>query len=295
LLSCAGLSTIIEVAAALPVDVSEAVGDHHGPEESMPPLPDFVLLAMAMKERFVDIDRGCATSGETPPTVDGQLPPTVLVEQDGRVTYAVHCRAPTPYECLGIVHLFHAMLNYEAILVAHELRMRFREQPTSMSDREILEEHHRKYKPGDFERLAKEGKAGEHGILDALAVHRFEAGDGASIMYLLPFLYSGPATPFSWLTSMFDCAGADGESAVGGDVPLLIRQVMRSAKADDIAHVVAALGGPRRISAVEHLRTRNPERYRQMMAGAMLQHIEREEPDAMLLTSFHVWGSLLPR
>jgi hypothetical protein len=235
----------------------------------MIPLPEYALLVMAMKEKWIEFP-----SNETGDTV-----PTILIEQDGRVCYMIHVTVPTPEYAVPYIGMIHTMIPYEAIILAHEVRMKLPPKGATDADLEALARKVKKYRAGDFERLASEGKAGEHGIVDAMLVQRFEAGDATHISHFLPFLYSGKGTPFSWLYSQFDCHGQDGRTELAGSIPTTIRRAMMMPTVEDLKFKGVIRGSRKRML--------------QLATSVGLSRIDAD-PRAQLLTASHAWGNLLP-
>jgi hypothetical protein len=279
-LHSSAISSTIIAGARVPIDVYGNPGDYLAREESaMIELPQYALLAIATKERFVAIDQQSHREGDGEPMVlEGMLPPTIMVEQDGQVSVIVHYRGETPFHALGVVHLLHSMMDYQAIIFAHEVRMRKVER--AEATRRMADY----YQYGAYRNQAEQGTAAEHGIMDAIVVHRFEGADETDTAYSFPFVYPGPTAPLTWLADSFDHFDSQA-MYVAPDLPSAVRQVLRSPKAEEVGRKVAP-GAARIIDRM------SPYRTGKMKARAVLEYIDEGLPDAMLLVASHTWEEL---
>jgi hypothetical protein len=205
----------------------------------------------ALKAEFLDIQES------------GDLPPLLLVERGGAIDHViVLVPAAHPLDAMPLVGLAAAMLPHDALVLVVETRHR------------ALRPGEDRPEPGAFQRLADEGKAGEHGIIDCLAAIRVDPA-GRRWLYRLPYLYSGPQTPFAWLTSQFEITTPD-DGHVGGDVPDGFAGVCAAVpKFPDIATMIKTLAPDRAIPREARLDLDDPARARQILTSLTLEFLEQ--------------------
>jgi hypothetical protein len=216
-----------------------------------PALPHFVPLIQALKAEFLDIQDS------------GDLPPLLLVERGGAIDHViVLVPAAHPLDAMPLVSLAAAMLPHDALVLVVETR------------HQVLRPGQARPEPGTFQRLADEGKAGEHGIIDCLVAIRVDDA-GRRSLYRLPYLYSGPQTPFAWLASQFEATGPD-DGHVGGDVPDGFAAVCAAVpRFPDLGAMIATLAPDRAIPRAARLDLDDPVRARQILTSLTLEFLEQ--------------------
>lgn len=238
----------------------------------MIPLPEYIRLVMGLKEKWVEFPRN----------ESGDVVPTILVENDGRIDFIVHCIVPHPRRMVPYVAMLRSMLTCQALIVVHECRVRAEMFAEGAEPEAAIQAHLDKYEPGDFERLVNEGKAGEHGIMESMMVHRFDVKAGTHVSHILPFLYSGKGTRFAWLTSLFGAYGDDADSELSGD---MIASFQRAMMVPQVLDQIAFTTGVRRAMG--------DRRLVQLTASVALERLACDQ-HIQVLTASHAWGSLLP-
>lgn len=239
-------------------------------------LPDFVRLAMGIKEFFLDMRD------------DGEMCALLLVEQEGRINYLICTSDVHPQDAFPALRSIHVMLPYSALILVHEIRMKAA-FTKDLTFAEAQAEHVKNYKEGDFQRLVEEGKAADHGIIDALMILR-ATPDRRQFAHIMPFIYFGPGMGFSWVPSLATDFGYSDNEEMAGGIPDAVREAMSAEPMKDaLSNMIADLKeDPAKFQGMAK------DRMRQIQTSVCLRYIQ-ERPGYSVFSAHEAMGGLLPK
>lgn len=163
-------------------------------------------------------------------TDHGDIPPTVIVERDGKVLAIVV--SPEINKQLGLKAAAMCQTGFDpdAITMVLDAHIHSGKVAEGQTNEEAIEEYHKKFPKGMQHACDNEGACDLGEISDCLICHRIDR-EGNITMVTLPYSYHGKSAgqPFKWLDEdeRYKNMGELGGSSLTGLIPDTLRDIMK--------------------------------------------------------------------